>query len=88
MKDEIQTAKIVNEAYLSKYLWSNNFGFQVKSLRHTFTSKCKEQGVLPELVKLLDGTHSRQRYFGKGLYALRNGLPEERGKENYMVKIL
>ena len=55
IKDKIQTAEIVNEAYLSKYLWSNNFGFQVKSLRHTFTSKCKEQGVLPELVNYWTG---------------------------------
>ena len=55
IKEEIDACKIVNEAYISKYFWSRNMGFQVKSLRHTFTSKCKEQGVLPELVNFWTG---------------------------------
>ena len=55
MKDEIQNAEIVNEKKMTKYLWSNNTGIQIKTLRHTFTSKCKEQGVLPELVNYWTG---------------------------------
>ncbi|MBQ9480769.1 MAG: hypothetical protein IJU84_01230, partial [Clostridia bacterium] len=55
MKAEIQNAKLVTEKKLTKFLWSNNTGIQIKSLRHTFTSKCKEQGVLPELVNYWTG---------------------------------
>ena len=55
IREEIEDCKIVNEAYIGKYFRSRNMGFQVKSLRHTFTSKCKEQGVLSELVNYWTG---------------------------------
>ncbi|MBQ9481153.1 MAG: hypothetical protein IJU84_03210, partial [Clostridia bacterium] len=50
MKDEIITGKIKSSLSVGKYFRENFPGYQVKALRHTFTSKCKEQGVLPELV--------------------------------------
>ncbi|MBP5467068.1 MAG: hypothetical protein J6Y43_05860 [Clostridia bacterium] len=55
MKDEIINGKIKSSLSVGKYFRENFNGYQVKTLRHTFTSKCKEQGVLPELVNYWTG---------------------------------
>ena len=55
MKDEIITEKIKKPLSVGRYFRENFPGYQVKTLRHTFTSKCKEQGVLPELVNYWTG---------------------------------
>ena len=55
IRDEIESAKIVSEKRLIRYFIANAKGVQIKTLRHTFTSKCKEQGVLPELVNYWTG---------------------------------
>ncbi|MBQ9480824.1 MAG: hypothetical protein IJU84_01515 [Clostridia bacterium] len=57
IKDEILTIDTtkINSTYLGRYFNSLGSGYQVKTLRHTFTSKCKEQGVLPELVNYWTG---------------------------------
>ena len=55
MKDEIENAEIFNAMSIGKYFRKYFPGYQVKTLRHTFTSKCKEQGVLPELVNYWTG---------------------------------
>ena len=55
MKDEIENEEIFNAMSIGKYFRKYFPGYQVKTLRHTFTSKCKEQGVLPELVNYWTG---------------------------------
>ena len=55
MRDEIENAEIFNAMSIGKYFRKYFPGYQVKTLRHTFTSKCKEQGVLPELVNYWTG---------------------------------
>ena len=55
MKDEIEKAKLFNATSIGKFFRKYFPGYQVKTLRHTFTSKCKEQGVLPELVNYWTG---------------------------------
>ena len=55
MRNEIEKAEIFNATLIGKYFRKYFPGYQVKTLRHTFTSKCKEQGVLPELVNYWTG---------------------------------
>lgn len=55
MKNEIRKADIFDETLIGSYFRKNFRGYQIKALRHTFTSKCKEQGVLPELVNYWTG---------------------------------
>ena len=55
MKDEIEKAEIFNATSIGKYFRKYFPGYQVKTLRHTFTSKCKEQKVSSELVNYWTG---------------------------------
>ena len=55
MKNEVEDAEIFNATSIGKYFRKYFPGYQVKTLRHTFTSKCKEQGVMPELVNYWTG---------------------------------
>ena len=55
MKNEIRKSKIFNETLIGSYFRKYFHGYQIKTLRHTFTSKCKEQGVMPELVNYWTG---------------------------------